>query len=144
SGRVDRMMALARAEADLTSRVVATDVRWEEDSLRVRVRAELIRRDGEPVLFRRQGAAIRWEPSHVLDLSDSETHLLDVTHDLPAASCVLNVQTRAGLVEHTFHVLGGVVLEPVGEQVGDPHEPTDPNRVRVVFQGWAQVPTAVL
>ncbi|KRE43699.1 glycosyltransferase family 2 protein [Knoellia sp. Soil729] len=141
SGHVNRMMALAREEADMTARAAATEVRWNEDSLRVRVRAVLVHRDGGPVLFHRDGQSVRWEPREAFDLSVSEAHLLEVTDDLPEASCLLNVQTRDGLVERTFRVLGGVVLEPVA---GTALESTDATCVSVAFDGWAEVPATVL
>jgi glycosyltransferase involved in cell wall biosynthesis len=141
SGDVDEMMALAREEADLTGRAAATKVCWEHDSLRVRVRAELVHRDGTPVLFRREGGSVWWEPPQPLEPSLSQANLLDVTDDLTDASCLLNVQTRDGLVERTFRVRGGVVLDPVAEPA---LASADPGRVTVAFEGWAELPATVL
>lgn len=126
-GRVADLLALARAELRVTTKLATRGVVAEDDGAVVRFTAELVYADQSPVEFRRSGGAVLWVPP--VDLGPLPASVLDVTADLDAARVHLILKRRDELEDHSTCSAERPTLVPHGYG----------GRWRLVFEATARL-----
>lgn len=108
-GAFEDLVRLAEAERGITIRPTVEGLRWDADTLIVKVSADFVYHDGEPVIFRRDGDRIRWELPATLTSAVPKS-VLDVTETLGRATLDVLVRHRESgadfFVPTTFSATG--------------------------------------
>lgn len=156
--RADRrkdLFALAEADRGVRADVCLDDVRWEKNSLRLRVSGRLLYGDGSPVLFGIEDGRMCWRVPVPLDTRlppatrDAGTALtearLDVLVTDRASGCdyhlpIVVEQTQTKLSDGTVELAlrGEARLEPMSALAGEPLTPGFWNlTARISCGGWS-------
>jgi glycosyltransferase involved in cell wall biosynthesis len=125
--RVADLVALARAELGVTTRLTTSELVAEDDAAVVRFTAELVHQDQSPLEFRRSGSAALWVPP--VDLGPLPDRVLDVAADVDAARVHLLLRRRDELEDHSTCAEERPTWVPTG----------DGDRWRLVFEVTARL-----
>jgi glycosyltransferase involved in cell wall biosynthesis len=130
TGTVDDLVALAVAEHQVTSRVVAEQVEWEERAALLHLRIELVDREGAPIEFRRDGDQVFWCPPPGPDGDDAPDLPIDVSREVLDPRVLLMVKRRGAAQDVTIAPRGTMALEAIAGS----------DRCRAVYTGVARLP----
>lgn len=148
-GTLAQVQALAEVERGVTSRVEVDECAWTDDlRLILRLRAQMVYRDGEPIRVVREGGAVFWDPSDLLPEMDLPR--IDVTDLITKVRLQVmvtdrNTQEMRFVPDSTSRVIGGEALGAQAEVRIDPHLVGTAGsiidlRARLVAMSWVSEP----